>query len=66
MDAVPTTAAEIASGGLLDMYAASEANARPTPYVVDAPFNVLRRWHSSPTRLRPLVLSFNVEHLFGR
>ena len=65
VDAVPNTAAEIARG-LLDMYAAIEAKARPTAYVDDAPFNIVRRWHSSPARLRPLVLSFNVEYLFGR
>lgn len=64
MDAVPTTAAKIACG-LLDMYAAIEANAYFTTYINDAPFNLARRWHSSPARLRPLELALNVKHVFG-
>ena len=64
VDAVITTAVGMARP-LLDMYATIEANARPTAYVNDTPFNLVRRWHSGFARLRPLKLSFNVEHIFG-
>ena len=60
---MPTTAAEIVRG-LLDMYAAVKSSARTTAFVNNVPFNVIRRWRSSPEHLRPLEISFNVENVF--